>query len=106
MLAEISSVEDEAYLPMVPRGTEVLWLRRNGLPGTSRVLEQAVRACGPIGAGTYVWAGGEAGSLVGVRRYLRRELGLPGHQVEFEGFWRLGADNFDHHAPIDPADAG
>ena len=106
VLAEISLVEDEAYLPMVPRGTEVLWLRRNGLPGTSRVLEQAVRACGSIGAGTYVWAGGEAGSLVGVRRYLRRELGLPGHQVEFEGFWRLGADNFDHHAPIDPADAG
>ncbi len=106
VLAEIGSVEEEAYLPTVPRGTEVLWLRRNGLPGTSPVLEQAVRLCSPIGAGTYVWAGGEAGSLVGVRRFLRHELRLPLRQVEFEGFWRRGSAKFDHHDPIDPTDAG
>jgi len=105
VLAEISSPDDEAYLPTLPRGTEVRWLRRDGLPGTSRVLEAAVRACGPIGPGTYVWAAGEAGSLVGVRRYLRRELGLPKHQVEVEGYWRRGTTNFDHHAPVDPTDA-
>ncbi|WP_407343519.1 siderophore-interacting protein [Pengzhenrongella phosphoraccumulans] len=104
VLAEVSSVADEAYLPTLPRGTEVLWLRRRGEPGTSDVLEQAVRLCGPLGERTYVWAGGEAGSLVGVRRYLRRELALPARQVEIEGFWRRGTDDFDHHAPIDPAD--
>lgn len=105
VLAEVSSVADQAYLPTLPRGAEVLWLRREGLPGTSDVLEQAIRACGPIGPRTYVWAGGEAGSLVGVRRYLRRELGLPRHQVEVAGYWRRGTADFDHHAPIDPTDA-
>jgi len=104
VLAEISSVDDEAYLPTL-RGTEVLWLRREGPPGTSQVLEHAVRACGTLGPRTYVWAGGEAGSLVGVRRHLRHGLGLPRRQVEVEGYWRRGTANFDHHAPIDPTDA-
>ncbi|RYV52780.1 siderophore-interacting protein [Pengzhenrongella frigida] len=104
VLAEISSGEDKAYLPTLRRGAEVLWLQRHGELGTSPVLEQAVRACGPIGAHTYVWAAGEAGSLVGVRRYLRRELRLAPRQVEVSGYWRRGASDFDHHAPIDPTD--
>lgn len=57
----------------------------------------------PEGTG-YIWAAGEATSLVGVRRYLRRELGLPKEQVDVDGYWRQGIINADHHAPIDPED--
>lgn len=57
-----------------------------------------------IGDGTFVWAAGEASALVPVRRYLRRELGLPAAQVAVSGYWRRGVVAFDHHAPIDPTD--
>lgn len=52
----------------------------------------------------FVWAAGEATSLIGIRRYLRRELALPKEQVEVDGYWRRGTSDADHHAPIDPAD--
>lgn len=52
----------------------------------------------------FVWAAGEASSLIGLRRYLRRELGLPREQVDIDGYWRAGVANADHHAPIDPDD--
>ncbi|GAA3918518.1 siderophore-interacting protein [Microbacterium invictum] len=57
-----------------------------------------------IGAGTFVWAAGEASALVPLRRYLRRELGLPAAQAVVSGYWRSGVVAFDHHAPVDPAD--
>ncbi len=59
---------------------------------------------GPIGADTYVWAAGEATALIPIRRRLRRELGLGKEQVSVDGYWRRGAADFDHHAPLDPAD--
>lgn len=52
----------------------------------------------------FIWAAGEATSLIGVRRYLRRELGLPKEQVDVDGYWRRGIADADHHAPIDPDD--
>jgi len=52
----------------------------------------------------YVWAAGEATSLVGLRRYLRRELGWPRERVDVDGYWRKGIADADHHAPIDPQD--
>lgn len=64
----------------------------------------ALRSLGPIGDGTFVWAAGEASALVSVRRYLRRELGLPAAQAVVSGYWRRGEAGFDHHAPIDPSD--
>jgi NADPH-dependent ferric siderophore reductase len=58
----------------------------------------------PIGEATFVWAAGEASSLVPVRRHLRRTLGLPPAQAQVSGYWRRGVEAFDHHAPIDPFD--
>src|SRR5690625_1395424 len=52
----------------------------------------------------YVWAAGEATSLIGLRRYLRRELEWPREQVDVDGYWRQGVGDADHHAPIDPED--
>ncbi|SFR89395.1 NADPH-dependent ferric siderophore reductase, contains FAD-binding and SIP domains [Microbacterium sp. cf046] len=58
----------------------------------------------PIGEGVFVWAAGEASALVGVRRHLRRTLGLSPSQAQLSGYWRRGTVAFDHHAPIDPFD--
>lgn len=66
-------------------------------------LVTAVKSAG-IDAGTYVFAAGEAGRLVALRRYLRRELALPSAQVALSGYWKAGLAGFDHHAPIDPDD--
>jgi NADPH-dependent ferric siderophore reductase len=57
-----------------------------------------------ISEGTFLFLAGEANSLVPLRRYLRRELGLGKNQVEVRGYWKRGTVALDHHAPIDPAD--
>ncbi len=57
-----------------------------------------------LDASTYVWAAGEATSLIPVRRYLRRERGLDKSHAVIDGYWLRGRPNRDHHAPLDPAD--
>lgn len=57
-----------------------------------------------VDEGTFVFAAGEAGRLVPLRRYLRRELGVPKEQLSVQGYWREGDSDFDHHAPLDPSD--
>lgn len=80
----------------------VTWLYRSDLaPGQ---VEAALRAVRPIGPDVYVFAAGEAGMLIPLRRYLRRELGLPADQVAVNGYWKRGDGLFDHHAPLDATD--
>jgi NADPH-dependent ferric siderophore reductase len=67
-------------------------------------LDAALRALGEIGESTFVFLAGEATTLVPLRRYLRRELGLPKQQVAADGYWRRGVVNADHHEPLDPTD--
>ncbi len=57
-----------------------------------------------LGPSTYVWAAGEATSLIPVRRHLRRELGLDKTRAVVDGYWLRGIPNRDHHAPLDPTD--
>jgi len=106
VLAAVGDSTVEGY-PLARRpGVVVRWLPRGAESqeaGATR-LEQAVRDHGPLADGCFAWFGGEAGSLVGVRRYLRRELGLGADRVEVSGYWRLGAAGYDHHAPLDAAD--
>lgn len=105
LLAEVDSPQDEVYLSADPvagrEGLEITWLHRGRRPDGTALLEEAVRA---TPSADLVWCAGEAGSLVGVRRYLRRELGLPASDVELTGYWRRGVAEFDHHAPLDPRD--
>jgi NADPH-dependent ferric siderophore reductase len=77
------------------------WLFREDGPGQ---LDEALRSLGPIDAGTFVFLAGEATTLAPLRRYLRRELGLPVEQVSASGYWKRGIVNLDHHAPLDPSD--
>lgn len=103
--AEVQGPGEESYLDGIRPGAAIHWLSRGeAAPGTSTVLADAVTSLGEIDEDTFVWAAGEAGSLVPVRRRLRRELGLPAAQVEVQGYWRRGVGDFDHHEPIDPSD--
>lgn len=98
--AELSNESDAAYLePAHVHRARVLWLAKG-----DGALERAIRNYGPIDEHTFVWAAGEAASLIPIRRYLRRELGLPASQVKIDGYWKAGEAGRDHHAPIDPAD--
>ncbi|MFH5822776.1 siderophore-interacting protein [Georgenia sp. AZ-5] len=104
VLVEVSDPADEAYLAPRPEHT-VRYLRRgNAAPGTTTLLADAVRALPPRDGVGYAWFAGEAGSLVPVRRWLRAS----GYRnnVKVDGYWKRGVVALDHHAPIDPDDAG
>ncbi|QAY59848.1 siderophore-interacting protein [Microbacterium protaetiae] len=66
-------------------------------------LIAALTAVG-VDASSYVFAAGEASTLVPLRRHLRHTLALPREQYTVSGYWRQGVEAWDHHAPIDPAD--
>lgn len=55
-----------------------------------------------IDEGTFVFAAGEATSLIPVRAALR-ERALAAGQFAVSGYWRRGVIAFDHHEPLDPA---
>lgn len=66
-------------------------------------VESALRALN-IGERTFVFLAGEATTLIPLRRYLRRELGLSKAQADVHGYWKTGEVALDHHAPLDPTD--
>lgn len=97
----VADASASAYLADRERpGRELRWF--SGEQGAAGV-EQALRALA-IDDGTFLFLAGEAGALIPLRRYLRRELGLPKDQVEVHGYWKRGTVALDHHAPLDPAD--
>ncbi|QIZ99489.1 siderophore-interacting protein [Leifsonia sp. PS1209] len=105
-------VADESvsgYLPAeVAERVDARWLSGSGAgaggAGGASTVGAALRELGPIGGDTYVFLAGEAGALIPLRRYLRRELGLPAEQVSASGYWKRGVAALDHHAPVDPSD--
>jgi NADPH-dependent ferric siderophore reductase len=105
VLADVVDSSVQGY-PLARRaGVSVRWLHRGAATHeSSPQLERAVRDFGPLPDGCFAWFGGEAGALVGVRRHLRRELGLGADRVEVSGYWRLGSAGYDHHAPLDASD--
>lgn len=103
----IAAVSDDGdwvagYLGAVPSVDARTHVVASGAGGAGVLA--ALDRIGPIGEGTFVWAAGEASSLVPVRRHLRRTLGLRPAQASVSGYWRRGVEAFDHHAPIDPFD--
>lgn len=99
------AVEDEATASYLAThagpGRELHWF--TGRDREAR-LGEALRGM-EIGEGTLLFLAGEAAGLIPLRRYLRRELGLPKQQVDVSGYWKRGAAGHDHHAPVDPDDA-
>ena len=81
----------------------VQWLHRaSAAPGTTDLLEQAVRAH-PISRArdTFVWVAGEAMTVEPLRDYLTRELELETDTWVVDGYWRRGVVNYnrrcEHH---------
>lgn len=94
----------EHHLPLDVRpGTEVTWLHGGNGHGASR-LEQVVRSMPrPDGVG-YVWVAGETREMRSVRKYLRRDLGLPAAAYKTVGYWTDGADKWrDRYDSLDAA---
>ena len=97
----VADAETSAYLAGVDGETrELHWFT-----GADRAtaVESALRALN-IGERTFVFVAGEATTLIPLRRYLRRELGLSKAQADVHGYWKTGEVALDHHAPLDPTD--
>lgn len=80
---------------------EILWFVGPGADSEALAALKEIE----VDEESYFFLAGEAGALVPMRRYLRRELELPKEQVRVTGYWKRGVANRDHHEPIDPNDA-
>ncbi|WP_449061434.1 siderophore-interacting protein [Planomonospora algeriensis] len=99
--AEVSGPQEEQRFT-TRADLALTWLHRgDAAPGTTDLLERAVRAAVlPPGTG-YAWVAGEANTLKPIRRHLRRERGLAKEQVDVDGYWKRGESDHDHHAQDD-----
>jgi len=100
-LVEVTGAADEQPIGGTP-GREVRWVHRSTAPvadGHLSALETAVKGLalpGPLDS-VFVFAAGEAGTIKPIRRYLRRDVGLPTRQLLVDGYWKRGTPDFDHH---------
>ncbi|MEV0684168.1 siderophore-interacting protein [Nocardia sp. NPDC050378] len=80
-----------------PAGVTVRWLHRGGAaPGTSDILEQAVREVEVAAEHrVFAWVAGEAGCLRGVRKIIRDDLGIGPKDSLIAGYWKRGVADFD-----------
>lgn len=85
-----------------PSSFDIQWVHRDSAPvgdGHLSALETALRAIDiDPSEQVFVFAAGEANAMKPIRRYLRRELGLPKQQVDVDGYWKKGTANLDHHS--------
>jgi len=80
-------------------------LRGEAEPGTTSLLTDALHdaledGTRPADRG-FVVVAGEAGSMKGVKAYLRESVGMPAGSFTVTGYWRRGVADHDHHAPLD-----
>ena len=99
-ILEVPGSEHHLDLDVRP-GTEITWLHGGNGHGASK-LEQVVRSMPrPDGVG-YVWVAGETREMRNVRKYLRRELGLPATAYKTVGYWTDGAERWrDRYDALD-----
>ncbi|MFI6291480.1 siderophore-interacting protein [Nonomuraea sp. NPDC050790] len=105
VIAEIPGDDSRLDLPSLPN-VEVTWLRGGNGAGPSR-LDEAVRAAVPPSRpldGGYVWVAGATDTLRGVRRYLRRERGLPAERYKVIGYWTPDGEAWAERFRALPAD--
>lgn len=100
----VEIADDSHRIPIAARpNLEVTWLIGGNGHGPSR-LEEVVRTLPrPAGVG-YIWVAGESRVLRGVRRYLRKELGLPATAYKTVGYWIERAEQWrERYAALDEA---
>ncbi|MEV6123541.1 siderophore-interacting protein [Streptomyces sp. NPDC052077] len=81
------------------------WVYGGNGHGPSRLAE-LVAAAVPPGTdptGGYVWAAGQTTACRGVRRHLRRDLGLPAERFKVVGYWMPGAETWTERYEALPA---
>ncbi|WP_168582663.1 siderophore-interacting protein [Gephyromycinifex aptenodytis] len=102
---EVQDAGDEIHLDSAADLT-VHWLHRgNAEPGTTTLLDDAVRAHPfPNEGEGFVWVAGESTSIKGLRRYLSRDVGLDRDSWDVDGYWRRGTSNHDHHTEGEDGD--
>ena len=100
-LEVVVQVPDASCLVPLPQrdGARITWL----MDEMDTTLAQALRDLPPV-QGDYVWAAGEAGAMVQVRR-AAAELGVGGEALQpsalqVDGYWRRGVAGRDHHEPL------
>lgn len=72
-------------------GLEVTWVHREGAaPGTTTLLEDAVRALEWPSGSPFVWGGAESGAMTAIRKHVRGERGVERAACLLTGYWRLG----------------
>ncbi|MFF3225141.1 siderophore-interacting protein [Nocardia suismassiliense] len=93
---EVADATEEVEL-LAPAGFEVRWLHRGAAaPGTSDLLERAVRAVPiPEGERVYAWIAAEAGVVRPLRRWVREVLRAEPGDAEVTAYWKRGEPDFD-----------
>ncbi|SHN48234.1 siderophore-interacting protein [Cryptosporangium aurantiacum] len=100
VVLEVPDAEHQIELAAGP-DVEVTWIHGGNGHAPSR-LEQCVRSLPrPDGVG-YIWVAGETREMRGVRKYLRKELGLPSTAFKTVGYWTDGAERWrEGYAALD-----
>ena len=79
---------------------QLTWLHRNGAaPGTTALLEDAIRGLPKPEGNVYTLAGGEASSLRPIRAFMK-EAGYDPELTRFSGHWKRGVADHDHHEAV------
>jgi NADPH-dependent ferric siderophore reductase len=89
----VVETDDEAgHLPFPEHpGLELTRVHREGAaPGTTTLLEDAVRALEWPSGSPYVWGGAESGAMTAIRKHVRNERGVERAACLLTGYWRLG----------------
>ena len=100
VLLEVPDAEHRLQLPEVEDSeVEVVWSLGGNGHGPSRLAELLKAALGPseLAAGLpggYVWVAGETKCLRDVRRFLRRDNGLPATRYKVIGYWTMDAEQY------------
>lgn len=102
VVVEVAGPEEEQQLSGAAE-VELRWVHRD--PAVPDALERALREVPiPDHDDWFAFVAGEAGALKPIRRWLRRELGLPKERLDVDGYWKKGTVNLDHHVPDDEDD--
>lgn len=95
---EIPDAADAQDLP-APAGVRITYLCRNGAEaGTTRLLEEAVRAAALPSAETLAaWVTAESSAARALRAHLRDERGLTTRRLVAVGYWKRGMSEPAYH---------
>ncbi|WP_413332458.1 SIP domain-containing protein [Brevibacterium sp. GP-SGM9] len=105
IIVEIPTAEDIQTIP-TDADVEIDWLVRGSTPpGESTLMYEAVKNVALPAGRTFAWCAGETMTIAPIRRYLRRDLGLPKEDVEVVGYWRKMTTKKASHAEAVPETA-